>query len=212
MYIDLTHLVSSTISVYPGTPSPIINEIYKIKEDGFRETLYSFYSHIGTHIDSPSHIVENGKSLDEFLMDKFIGNAYTIDVSGFYDKCISLEFIKQFVDKLNTNDFILFYSGYDKLWNTDAYFKNYPLFSKEAIQFISSFNIKGIGIDFISVDSIDSEDFYNHKVLLSKEIIIIENLTKLNTIIGRNVVFYGAPINIENANGSLVRAYAKCLD
>lgn len=40
-------------------------------------------------------------------------------------------------------------------------------------------NSKGIGIDAISIDAVDTVDFDNHYVFLNQNFIIIENLTNL---------------------------------
>ncbi|HRT33712.1 MAG TPA: cyclase family protein, partial [Bacteroidales bacterium] len=61
--IDLTHTIESTMSVFPGTSTPVITQESTIERDNYAEKSLSFCSHTGTHIDAPSHIFENSCSL-----------------------------------------------------------------------------------------------------------------------------------------------------
>ena len=76
---DLTHTISPDMPVYPGTEPPTLTVANTIECDQFKETLLSMYSHTGTHIDPPAHIVPDGKTLDAFPPEQFIGTTLVID-------------------------------------------------------------------------------------------------------------------------------------
>jgi arylformamidase len=63
--IDLTHLLNSDITVYPGTEKPVFVQANTVEKDGFAEQKMTMYTHTGTHIDAPFHMLANGKSLDQ---------------------------------------------------------------------------------------------------------------------------------------------------
>jgi kynurenine formamidase len=44
---DLSHTISSTMPVYPGTEPPVIETACTLEGDGFLEKKISLYSHIG---------------------------------------------------------------------------------------------------------------------------------------------------------------------
>jgi kynurenine formamidase len=71
-----------------------------------------------------------------------------------------------------------------------------------------SYNLKGIGIDAISVDSIDSKKMENHQAILANEIFIIENLTNLCKLTSEYFLFTCFPIKFQNSDGSPIRAIA----
>jgi len=62
--IDLTQPLREGMPVYPGTEPPRLEVGCSITEHGFAEKRLSFFSHTGTHIDAPSHLLAKGKSLD----------------------------------------------------------------------------------------------------------------------------------------------------
>jgi len=60
----------------------------------------------------------------------------------------------------------------------------------------------------ISVDSVDTVDFTNHKIFFSHEMLIIENLANLNMLEGKDFVISSIPLHIARGDGSPVRAFA----
>ena len=70
--IDLSHTVSPDITVYPGTEPPRFEVPRTIEQDGFTEKIITMYSHAGTHVDAPGHIIAGGMTLDEMPVERFI--------------------------------------------------------------------------------------------------------------------------------------------
>ena len=204
--IDLTHVIKEGMPVYPGTEEPEIVEANTVERDGFAEKVIKFCSHTGTHIDAPRHIYEGKRSLDEFSVDKFMGRGLVIDVKGL--KCIELETVKKYEGKISDAEFILFRSGWDEYWGEERYFVDFPALSQEAAKWIGEKNLKGVGIDAISLDRIVDENLPNHRMLLEKGFIFIENLRGLEELIDREFIFSCLPLKIEGADGSPVRAVA----
>ena len=77
--IDLTHTIKENMPVYPGTGTPKLEPANTYEENGFRETLVSFYSHTGTHMDPPAHLFAGRTTLDAFPASQFLGRALVID-------------------------------------------------------------------------------------------------------------------------------------
>ena len=82
MLIDMTHTITPEIPIYPGTPVPSLSPACTLTRDGFRETMLSFSSHTGTHMDAPAHLLQDGRTLDDMPMSQFSGRATVLDVSG----------------------------------------------------------------------------------------------------------------------------------
>ena len=69
--------------VFPGDPSPEKKILMSI-EDGAVCNLseLKMCAHNGTHVDAPFHFYENGKTIDQVELDKFIGYAYVAEHDG----------------------------------------------------------------------------------------------------------------------------------
>lgn len=210
--VDLTHLLNEDITVYPGTPAPKFTEIARVGEEGYAEMKAELVLHVGTHIDAPNHVIQDGKSLDQFLPEKFTGPAMVINCVGRKD--IDLAFLKQFERQLMTCDFILLYTGWQHKWKTDGYFEDCPVLTSESANWLLKFNLKGVGLDAFSVDpvieaeKVSPETLPFHHLFLGKEILLIENLTNLDLLPSSPFLFQCFPLRIEKADGSPVRALA----
>ena len=77
-WYDLTHLITSAMPVYPGTEPPELLEATTLEREGFRETRLRLFSHTGTHMDAPSHMIAGAPSLDSMA----IGALETIREAG----------------------------------------------------------------------------------------------------------------------------------
>lgn len=203
--IDLSHEITRSMTVYSEKERPNFNKVSSIEEAGYNETNINIYSHNGTHMDSPYHIFKEGKKLSEFPVENFLGNAFILDVTKNKENEITLEFLKLYQEEIKKSEFLILKTGWEKYWNNEKYFNDFPVLSEEAALWLSMLNIKGIGVDTISVDKVHSKDFNIHKILLSKEKIIIENLTNLNNLYGK-FMFIATPLNFKESDGCPVRA------
>ncbi len=203
---DLTHAILSDMPVYPGTEQPAFINANTLEKDGFKETKITMYSHTGTHIDAPSHLLRDGLSLDRLDAGHFIGSALVLDFTNEDKKTIGVERLKPWEEKIKNVEFILINTGWSKYWGSEKYFEAFPSLSEEAAQWLSAFNLKGIGIDAISIDAMMSAALTVHKIFLRKNIIIIENLTNLTSIGSEYFILSILPLKYGNADGSPVRA------
>ena len=201
--IDLTHLITNHMPVYPGTEPPTIFDAYTIEKNGFAEKRLTFYSHTGTHMDAPAHMIQS-ITLDQFPANQFIGSAFVIDADS-HD--IGKECFTPYESELRKCDFVLLRTGWDKKWGNNSYFSNFPAITKEAAEYLTSFQLKGFGVDTISVDHIENTDFDVHRVLLKNSLILIENLAHLDQISSGDLLAV-LPLKIESSDGAPIRAIA----
>lgn len=205
--IDLTHTLKNKITVYPGTSEPVFEPANTIEKDGFAELNMTMCTHTGTHIDAPCHILPNTRSLDDFPIDKFIGQGIALDCTA--TSSITLDFLKTKEVEIRNSDFILFYTGWQHKWNTPNYFDEFPTLTIEAVEWLLQFNLKALGFDVISVDKMTDSKLPNHHLLLNQEVLIIENMMNLEQLVHQSFELNCIPLKIENSDGSPVRAFAR---
>ena len=208
--IDLTHTIKENMPVYPGTGTPKLTIANTHEEHGFQETLISFYSHTGTHMDAPAHLFAGRTTLDQFPASQFLGRALVIDCTHLQEgEAITMRELRKYGGVEDTVDFLLFYTGWDARWGTDAYFGDYPCIDMEVLQHILDGNYKGIGFDVIGLDPIAGGNLMRHKALLrEKDIVNIENLKNLGLCGQEPFWFACLPMKFEGSDGAPVRAIA----
>ncbi len=203
--IDLSHTINNNITVFNEAERPQIKQVAAVEKDGYSQMHFSMYTHNSTHIDAPYHMVPGAKTLDQFNPSKFIGKAFVADVSD-ANSLIRPEDLKAYESKLDECDFFILNTGWAGKWKTEEYKKGFPVLSREAAQWLMKFNLKGIGLDTISIDPVDSVDVPIHKIVLGNEVLIVENLTNLEALGDEMFTFSCLPLKFENADGSPVRA------
>lgn len=206
-YHDLTQIIKEDMPVYPGTKPPTLIPVTTLDHDGFAETMMTLYSHTGTHLDAPAHMAVDGLTLDQMPVDHFIGSAICIDVRN-VGQYIMLEHIIPHQEEIAEADFVLLCTGWSAHWDSDRYYHGYPVLEEAAANWLAANNLKGVGVDAISVDPSDGNEFANHGVLFGACLLIIENLKNLENIIGKRTMLMCLPINYEAADGAPVRAVA----
>jgi kynurenine formamidase len=206
--IDLSHPVSANMPLWPGTPAPRFDDLHTVKRDGFGERWLQLSSHTGTHLDAPSHIVEDAASLDRLPVDNFIGKGVVLDLRDSSDETISLDTLLASRERIAQAEFLLLHTGWSRFWGSDAYNRGYPCLSAEAAEWLAGAGLKGVGIDAPSFDIWDSESLPIHRCLLGAGLVLIENLTALDQLFDGDFLLSVLPLNIADAEACPVRAVA----
>ena len=200
-YIDLSHPISNLMSTYPSDPNVIINEEKNIQYDNTLLHSFNMGTHTGTHLDAPAHIINDGRTFDDYDLNYFAGNALKVDTKNF-----------KILDNINDKiDGVIFDSGWYKNFNNSKIFygTDRPVIPNELVKKLVEIGVKFFGCDLPSVDSSGSKDKPIHNALLSRDIIIYESLTNLDQLpLDKIFQFYGFPLPFEKLDGSPVRAVA----
>jgi len=180
--IDISYNIEDTICVYPGTQKYITNI------DG-NSSIFIIDSHHGTHIDAPSHFIKGGKNISEIDTDLFVGNVQIITIDN---HVIDNRFLKTIDIK---SDKIFFNCvGNDMM---DQFDEQYCGLNYSGAKYLSNMNIKMVGINYVSIEEYNNDNFSAHIELLENDILIVEGL-KLNNIDDGVYEYILLPINTYN--------------
>lgn len=199
-FIDLSVSINENTPVYPGDPKTKIEPMAVFDKDGYEDNYVCIGTHAGTHIDAPRHMLKDGKNLDEISIEQFVGRAIYIRVNN---KKFDLEEIKKVDTK--EGDIVLFHTGMSDVYHESEYYDNYPAMSEDIANYLVSKKVKMIGVDMCSPDH---EPFSVHRILLGSGVLIIENLTNLGELEGKEFKVYAFPIRLQ-IDGAPVRVIAE---
>lgn len=73
--IDLSQPLFSGMPVYPGDPEVKIDQVHFLNKQGWNLRILFFSTHLGTHVNVPSHMIGTGKTLNDFPVETFCGKA-----------------------------------------------------------------------------------------------------------------------------------------
>ena len=208
--VDLSWSVETDMPVFPGTPAVQCTAIASLAEQGYRETELRLTSHTGTHIDAPAHTEPEGLKLDQMEISWFAGRALVVDCRG----CAAhfgLAQLKPLYRWLKQTDFVLFHTGWDRYWNQDRYFQDYPVIETEVLTLLGKAGVRGIGLDTPGLDRVEDLTLPRHHQWLKtdgKPRLIIENLCRLDEIGAIQCGFAAWPLKWKNSDGAPVLAVA----
>ena len=144
--IDLTHRIAPRMPVYPGTEPPVLEQANTVEHNGFAETLLRMYSHTGTHIDAPGHMVSGAPFLDQLPVDRFVGPRLRRRRVGREGRRIGAEALDAQRDLVAGCDFVLLHTGWSRYWGDDRYFAGVPGAVAAAAAWIIARGREGRGI------------------------------------------------------------------
>lgn len=205
MMYDLSYTIGPDTMAYPGTEKPNLKVMNTVENDGFQETLLNMFSHAGTHMDAPAHMLKGADYLDVLPVSRFCGKAYVMDCTAYG---AGEEIPASALPELKGLDFLVLSSGWEKHWGTDEYFGRFPVLSPEAADIVAAAGLSGVGVDMMSVDPMDTTTFPVHMRFFKKGMVIIENLRGLEALRGKTVSLWALPLKYENADGAPVRVVA----
>jgi arylformamidase len=200
--IDLSVLLSEETPVYPGDPETKLEKISTVENDGHFDTYLSMVTHTGTHIDAPAHMLADGKTLDKFPASHFVGRGVYIKVEN---NTFDLESVKR--AGIQAGDIVLFNTNMSDHYYETGYWQDRPAMSEEIAQYLVNQKVKMVGLDTGSADPKGSDGHPIHATLLRGEVLIIENMTNLAQLEGKQFNVYALPLKLD-VDGAPARAIA----
>lgn len=214
--IDLTHYMETGMPVWPTHPPFYHNQVESVLQgDIASHFAISLGEHCGTHLDAPRHFFPNNISVDNVELRKFYGRALKIEATNKGELgLLTAEDLKQWENThviIEKNDIILIHFGWDEYWNvkpkSKKFLANWPGLSEDGAKYLYSKKVKAVGTDALALDVFGNDENPTHKVLLSNNILIIENLHNLK-FLPDEVFFSTWPLKIKDGSGSPIRAVA----
>lgn len=178
--------------VFPGDIPPQRRVIERIEDGSICNlTGITMCAHNGTHVDAPYHFYQNGKTIDEVQLEKFIGKCFVT----FSEGAISGEQAEQIINKAKDIDQeaskrILI--GGDIFVTLEAA----KVFAKEKLYLI--------GNESQTVGPIDAPAKVHYE-LLKEEVVLLEGI-RLEGVKEGVYLLSAAPINLGQADGAPCRA------
>ena len=201
--IDLTHTFTEDMPVFPGDPKPSLEQTAHIADESFSDHTLTTVMHVGTHMDAPLHMIAGGKTIDALSIESFICNGVIIDVRGKYiiDGSVLHDV------EIPPKSIVLLYTGFGEKYRTEDYFRNAPIIAEDFARMMIEHDVKGVGMDTSGPDA--DQPWIVHKILLTSEIYILENLTNLDLLLEYNSVeIIALPFKLRT-DGAPARVIAK---
>jgi kynurenine formamidase len=217
--IDLTHTLTEKTPNWDGNCGfhLITNHDYLHDSSSvsFKVQSMSLNCGVGTHIDAPAHC-KGLSTVDQISLSHLVNlPGYCVDISHrmHADNYLTSEDVLEFEKRnglIQENSCVLINTGWHRYWNDACQYHNgfqFPYIHKGAAELLYQRKIRALGIDTLSPDRPDS-GYPVHSLLLSKNILIIENVNNLAQLPTKEFMVTVAPLKLCGATESPVRMWA----
>ena len=157
-------------------------------------------------MDSPFHRYENGKDLSEPPLES-LANLECLVVTIDPAAGPAIDRIPLAASAVGGRA-VLFCTGWDRHWRTDAYFEGHPHLTERAADWLAKAGAALVGIDSFNIDSLTTGERPVHSVLLGSEIPIVEHMRGLHALPAAGSRFFAVPVKVKAFGTFPVRAFA----
>jgi arylformamidase len=203
---DVTVPISARMPVWPGDRRVRIEHVESISRgDPANVSRLHLSSHTGTHVDAPSHFLTQGLTVDRLPLELLVGPALVIDVEPVETLAISpLELASVNFPRDATR--ILLRTRNSLLWEGRVFEfeRNYVHLSPKAAEWIVRRGIRLVGVDYLSVEGLNTTEHRVHHILLEAGVVIVEGLD-LSRVPPGPCQLFCLPLKVEGADGAPAR-------
>ena len=165
-----------------GKPPEVIS-VFRLADGAESEvSRWLIGAHTGTHIDAPRHFIPTGATVEALPLETFVGATRVVDVSAQGDEQITAETVRN--AKLNGAKRVLFRTSNSQKRMVKRQFSDYWVgIRADAAQAIVDAGVLLVGIDYVTIESVDQTDKWpTHHILCGAGVVILEgaNLLKIS--------------------------------
>ena len=190
-------------AVFPGDPQPEREQRMNIKDGEICNLTYlKMCAHNGTHVDAPYHFIDEGKTIDQVDMNKFVGLCYV----AVHDGYLTAEDAERIMDKAKLADQARITDTGDMSDNAfmRILVKGNAVVTEEAAKVFAKEGIFLFGNESQTVGPEDAP-MAVHLVMLGAEIVLLEGI-RLSEVPEGIYLLNAAPINLGGSDGAPCRA------
>ena len=119
-------------------------------------TVITTKFHASTHMDAPSHVLQDGTNIDQISLESCYGTGVIVDMrhKGKWD-IITAEDLENAKPEIKKGDFVVINTGWHKYFKTKSYdfFNYFPSFYDSAGEWFVEKKVKAVAIDGGAMDS-----------------------------------------------------------
>lgn len=186
-------------AVFPGDPSPEKFVQMKISEGEICNlSALKMCAHNGTHVDAPFHFIDDGKTVNEVDLKRFVGYAYVISHNGE----VTSDDAKKMIEQAKSA------SSSCEITDCDCYnrilVKGDATVTEDAAKVFADNKILLFGNESQTVGPMDSP-MAVHLIMLGAEIVLLEGI-RLSEVEDGVYFLNSAPLNLGGCDGAPCRA------
>ena len=217
--IDLSHVVSPKIPLWPGDPHVVFTVVATMAKDGYYLRKFAIGEHSATHMNAPNSFVSgNTQAITSYSAQQRVVPAVVIDARKQCAADADYQLTRQDVadwesanGQIKPGSFVIMLTGWEDKWNDPKAFINqdakgnlhFPGFAKATTMWlVSDRQIAGVGIDTHGVDPGSDTSYATNTEMADTHKIAIECMANLDQLPPKGATLILAPLQLQDGSGS----------
>jgi arylformamidase len=210
--IDLTQPFGHNAGYNPDLPLPTVQITRSVIVDGYSLEELSLCTHVGTHMDAPSHVFEEGAAIDAFAPEAFHGPGAIVDLRDLADETpIDAALLAARCPAFAPGAIVCLVTGWGALRaRTRRYADGSPFLTGDGAAWIAERGAAGVAIDHFSIGGRGTPDkvLPSHMELLGAGIWIVEEALFPEELMTGSWELVALPWRIVGVSGAPTRMIA----
>ncbi len=171
---DISTPVRNGGVVYPGNPEIRIQPQQAISQGaGANVSSIAFGSHSGTHIDAVKHFFDDGQTVDQIALDRFIGPVILL---SFPDDLMAVGAADLARHDIGAHTRILLRTRNSSFIEGPGFVNDFTYLAPDGAEYLVGHGVELVGIDYFSIEQFHSGHHRTHRALLERGVVIVEGL------------------------------------
>jgi arylformamidase len=206
---DITLPITEQMPIYPGSPEIRLLPHNRIAHgDDANVTEIRLGSHTGTHLDAAHHFIDGGQTVDQLPLERLIGPALVVEIPTGV-RAIGREELE--AAGISGEKRVLLKTGNGRLLGLDEFREDFAHVTGDGARYLVESGVELVGIDYLSIEGFDAEEPEAHRVLLEREIVVVEGVDLREVPAGRYELIC-LPLKVRGIDGTPLRAVLRTLD
>ena len=214
--VDLTVPVGAATKSPPSTDMGVELARHNRGPGFWQVTSIQQSLHTGSHVDSGLHCFAGGGTTDAIELDQVCRSAVIWDLGELAPSTeITTEMLRDADPGLREGQIAILRTAWtDRAWGDfPRFFVESPFLAVEAAEWLAARGPKAVCFDFFEeyaarLPDFTSEDFRVHRAFLGRDVVMIEQATHLDRLLGRRFEFFAPFYKVVGAEGAPARIFA----
>jgi arylformamidase len=211
--LDLTQPFAHNAAYNPDLPLPRVEIVRWVIRDGFSLEELELCTHVGTHMDAPSHVFADAPSVTDYPVERFHGTAVVADLRDLGDSAtITADVLDERAAEAQSGSIVLLLTGWGALrGRSERYADASPWVDETGARWLVERGVQGVAIDHFSISGRGAPEkvLPAHHILLDAGCWIVEDaLLPQELLTGGPWTIVALPWRITGASGAPTRMIA----
>jgi kynurenine formamidase len=192
-------------------PRVEVETVATVGEHDFFASRISLCTISGTYLEAGSHILEDGKNLDEYPVDAFVKPVSVLRLPEQPAKAlIDDRLLEANAPEISPGDALIIDTGWGRNWNKPGYVLQCPNMRSSALEWVLGLDISIFGIDVPCIEASWSEDDVEEKggllgKLFERGVLLVAPLVNLDKVDKSRGTILCLPLSVKGTSGAPAR-------